>query len=276
MLWASTQASVADGGLTEMPVSLLSSTCSRWGGKTGGCFSLSSGLSRYASCWYGPGGELDKSDEGAPCFHSLKTSSKSQTIILSSCGTSSRRFAVLKATEPEKSAVSSESILRASNTSKSVLFTWMVLLTTPVFEVVTAWRVSTLALAVLVFWKRRVRNSHSPRWDPASSGRPRRTCTGARPRADPQWPRSCSDCRSKGEREGFSAQSEGTYESSHTFGLGGFLWPSCWRSPTRRLPWRAQTSGTQWAGPGRWDSWLRSPDPAARPETPGSPAVPEW
>lgn len=35
---------------------------------------------------------------------------------------------------------------------------------------------------------------HWPRWDPASTGRPHRTCTGARPPAGPRWPQSCSDC----------------------------------------------------------------------------------
>lgn len=45
---------------------------------------------------------------------------------------------------PEMSAESSESILRASNTSKSVLFTWITLLTVPVLDVITAWeRVQT-------------------------------------------------------------------------------------------------------------------------------------
>lgn len=57
---------------------------------------------------------------------------------------------VLNSIQPAKSAESSESILRASNTSKSVLFTWMVLLTTPVLDVVTAWQTRTLS-AVLVF-----------------------------------------------------------------------------------------------------------------------------
>lgn len=41
---------------------------------------------------------------------------------------------------PERSAESCESILRASNTSKSVLLTWIRLFTTPVLDVVTAWR----------------------------------------------------------------------------------------------------------------------------------------
>lgn len=49
--------------LTEIPVSLLSSTCSRCGGKMGGCLILSSALVMYASCRYGPGGELDRSGE---------------------------------------------------------------------------------------------------------------------------------------------------------------------------------------------------------------------
>lgn len=44
---------------------------------------------------------------------------------------------------PEMSADSSESILRASKTSKSVLFTWMTLLTVPVLAVMTAWERSS-------------------------------------------------------------------------------------------------------------------------------------
>ena len=41
---------------------------------------------------------------------------------------------------PEVSAHAFESIMRASKTSKSVLFTWMTLFTVPVLVVITAWR----------------------------------------------------------------------------------------------------------------------------------------
>lgn len=125
---------------------------------------------------------------------------------------------VLNSIQPDKSAVSSESILSASNTSKSVLFTWMVLFTTPVLDVVTAWHTRTFSVVLVgcfFFLKPGTASLHSPRWDPASSGRPRRTCTGGRPRADPRWPQSCSDCSSRGEREWFGARSKGIYEFTH-------------------------------------------------------------
>lgn len=92
----------------------------------------------------------------------------------------------------------------------------MVLLTTPVLDVVTAWQKRTLSAVLVFFWgKWGIASFCSPRWDPASSDHPRRTCTGGRPRADPRWPQSCSDCSSRGEREWFTAHSKGIYEFTH-------------------------------------------------------------
>lgn len=49
--------------LTEIPVSLLRMTCSRCGGSMGGDLNFSSCFGTYASWWYGPGGELERSNE---------------------------------------------------------------------------------------------------------------------------------------------------------------------------------------------------------------------
>lgn len=49
--------------LTEIPVSLLRITCNKCGGRIGGDLNFSSCFGTYESWWYGPGGELERSDE---------------------------------------------------------------------------------------------------------------------------------------------------------------------------------------------------------------------
>lgn len=136
---------------------------------------------------------------------------------------------VLNSIQPDKSAVSSESILSASNTSKSVLFTWMVLFTTPVLDVVTAWQTRTLS-AVLVgcfFFKNQALRACT---HPVGIQHPvtvhgelvlvvalgqihdgHKVVLTAVPEV------SVSD----------SAHVQRASMSSHTFGLRGFWWPSC-------------------------------------------------
>lgn len=105
-------------------------------------------------------------------------------------------FEVIVST-PDMSEHFCESTIRASNTSKSVVFTWMMLLTVPSWLVTIGWGEEHVNVAFLICLKHTNRwcqvMSHLPPLGHVSTAHPQRTYTGAHPQATPQWPQSCFD-----------------------------------------------------------------------------------